>query len=361
MSVLAIVLDVVTGALVVHCAINAALLARVPRGAVVTERVSILLPVRDEVVNVQRSLPALLAQRGLGNVEVIVCDDGSSDGTAEAVRTVAGDGARLVGAPPLPAGWLGKPHACATLAETAQGDVFVFVDADVVLTPDAVAAAVALMRSTGWQFVSPYPRQEARTWLERLAQPLLTWSWLTFLPLRLSASSSRPSLVAANGQFLVVDAAAYRRAGGHAAVRDDVVDDVALARRLRSIGATGGFADGSAVATCRMYDGARALVDGYAKSLWIAFGSPAAAVGVVAGVTMLWVVPWLLLIATPLAWPAAVAGPVTRLVAAVRTGNRPVVDALAHPLSVLAFGALVVVSLRRRATGSLSWKSRSLS
>jgi predicted nucleic acid-binding protein len=238
--------------------------------------------------------------------------------------------------------------------------VLVFVDADVVLEPDAVAGAVTLLRTRHWGFTSPYPRQRAETWLERLVQPLLTWSWLTFLPLRAAERSPRPSLVAANGQLLVVDAAAYATAGGHAGVRDAVVDDVALARALRASGVQGAFADGSGVATCRMYDAPRALVDGYTKSLWAAFGGPGRAVAVVVMMALLWVVPWLLLPWTPTVWPAAVAGPASRVVAAVRTGNRPVADALAHPLSVLAFAALVAISLWRRSRGTLTWKARSV-
>ena len=166
----------------------------------------------------------------------------------------------------LPSGWLGKPHACDQLAAAADGSVLVFVDADVVLTADAVAASVELMRRRELQFVSPYPWQLTGSWLERLVQPLLWWSWFTCLPLRVAERSSRPSLAAANGQFLVVDAQVYRAAGGHAAVRDKVVEDVALAHTLVASGGHGGFVDGGAIARCRMYDGGRAVVDGYAKS-----------------------------------------------------------------------------------------------
>ncbi|HET6816263.1 MAG TPA: glycosyl transferase, partial [Mycobacteriales bacterium] len=111
---------------------------------------------------------------------------------------------------------------------------------------------------------------------------------------------------------------------------------------------------------CRMYDGGRALVDGYAKSLWVAFGSPADAVAVAAILVFLGVVPWLLLGFTWWAAPAAAAGVLSRLVAALRAGNRPVVDCIAHPLSVLAFTFVVFVSVFRHARGRLTWKGRSL-
>jgi len=206
--------------------------------------------------------------------------------------------------------------------------------------------------------VSPYPRQVAGSILERLIQPLLQWSWLAFLPLRSAERSRRPSLAAANGQFLVVDAAAYRASGGHALVAHDVLDDVALARQLRAAGARGGFVDGTAIASCRMYDGGRALVDGYAKSLWRAFGSAAGAVFVTALLVAVFVLPWALVGVTAWAWPAALAGPAGRLVAASRTGGRVLPDAAAHPLSILVFVVLVVVSFRRRCRGRIAWKGR---
>lgn len=360
MTAFVVALDVVALALAMHTLVNAILLRRPPRGAQVEELVSVLMPMRDEADRLEPSLRAVLGQVGLARAETLVYDDDSTDGTAERVRLIGGNDVRLVPGRPLPPGWLGKPHACMRLAEAAKGSVLVFVDADVVLAADAVAGAVSLLRERRLAFVSPYPRQLAGSLLERLVQPLLQWSWLTFLPLRVAERSARPSLAAANGQLLVVDAAAYRAAGGHEAVRTDVVEDVALARALVRAGGRGTFADGHEIATCRMYDGSRAVVDGYAKSLWTAFGSPAGAVVVALLLLVLGVLPWGLVITTPLAWPAAAAGPAGRLVAARRTGSRPASDAVAHPLSVLAFAGLVGVSVARHHNRRLNWKSRAL-
>lgn len=360
MNALALVLDIAVGLMLLHALVNAALLRRPPRDPSVGERVSILLPVRDEVERVAPTVQSLLNQRGLADAEIVVYDDGSTDGTADVIRKAGGSRVRVLTGGSLPSGWLGKPHACAQLADAATGSVLVFVDADVVLSDDAVAAAVTLLRERGLQYVSPYPRQIAGSWLERLVQPLLWWSWLTALPLRVAERSPRPSLAAANGQLLVVDACAYRKAGGHAAVRADVVEDVALARALARSGAHGVFVDGSAIAHCRMYAGAQALVDGYAKSAWCAFGSPAGAAVAATTLLALAVLPWALVGVTAWAWPAAVGGPLSRLVAAVRSGGRPIADALAHPLSALAFAYIVAVSLRRHRAGRLVWKSRSL-
>ena len=341
-----------------HAAVNALLLRRPPAAATVGERVSVLLPLRNEAARVRPCLEAVLHQRHLPDIEVLVLDDGSTDGTADVVRAM---GLQPMAGAALPAGWRGKPHACQQLADAADGSVLVFVDADVVLAADAVSRAVRLLRETDLQLVSPYPRQVARSVAERLVQPLLQWSWLTFLPLRAAERSSRSSLAAANGQLLVVDAQAYRRSGGHTAVRGEVVEDMALARSMRQHGARGGFADGGELASCRMYDGFADLRDGYTKSLWAAFGSPAGAAAVNTLLLWLYVVPPVAALrrsrAGAVGYAVAVAG---RVVSARRTGGRAWPDAAAHPLSVLALTALTVRSLHHRATGRLQWKGRAL-
>jgi hypothetical protein len=197
----------------------------------------VLLPVRNEADRVEPCLRALLRQTAGDRMELIVLDDCSTDGTAEVVRRVAGpDRVRLLAGRPPPPGWLGKPHACQQLADAADpaSEVLVFLDADVLLAPHAVAATVHLVHAAGLDLVSPYPRQQAGSVAERLVQPLLQWSWLTFLPLRWAERSPRPSLAAANGQLLAVRRAAYRRAGGHAAVRTEVLDDLALLRAVKA-------------------------------------------------------------------------------------------------------------------------------
>ena len=169
-------------------------------------------------------------------------DDDSSDGHGGAgrrgVHPRATDAAHpLKGAPPP--GFVGKSWACAQLAAAAdpKATVLVFLDANVVLAPEALTRTVTLLRDAGLDFVSPYPRQRALSPSERLIQPLLQWSWLTFAPLRLAERSPRRSLAMANGQFLAVDSVRYpAEAGGHAAtgVRDAVIEDLGLARALRS-------------------------------------------------------------------------------------------------------------------------------
>ncbi|GAA2643646.1 glycosyltransferase [Dactylosporangium fulvum] len=347
---------VVLLALTAHTLVNAVLLRRPGPAGPRTARIAVLLPLRDEAGRVEPCLRALLALDGAP--DLIVLDDGSTDGTAELVRRIGGDRIRLLEGRPLPGGWLGKPHACRQLADAAgDADVLVFVDADVVLAPDAVERAVALLRRSGVDLLSPYPRIDAVTAGERLVQPLLQWSWLTFLPLRAMERSPRASLAAAGGQFLVVRREAYVRAGGHAAVRDKVLEDIELARAVKRAGGRIALADGSRLAHCRMYTSWRELADGYSKSLWASFGSPAGAAAVVGLLLALYVaLPLTVLSGQWLGLAAYALGVTGRVVSARSTGGRAFPDALAHPVSVLLFAWLVARSYARR--GRTTWKGR---
>jgi glycosyltransferase involved in cell wall biosynthesis len=302
------------------------------------------------------------------NLHILVLDDGSSDGTAQvASHHVAADPRvqLLLGKGDPPPGWLGKPWACQRLSDHAVAglgpSVLVFVDADVRLEPRALAASIELLRTNQLDLVSPYPRQEAATPAERLVQPLLQWSWLTFLPLRAAERSKRPSLSAANGQLLVVDSAAYARVGGHASVSDRVVEDVALMAALKRAGCRGVVVDGTRLASCRMYQDWPAVRDGYSKSLWAAFGSTPGAALVAAALTLLYVVPPVAALRGSrtglVGFAAAVAG---RAAVARRVDSRAWPDSIAHPVSIALLDLLIVRSLWFRRRGSLTWKGRSV-
>ncbi len=333
----------------VHAAVNVALLRR-PVAGPVRLRVSVLIPARDEADRIGACLDSID-----GADEVLVLDDGSRDATAEIARA---RGARLLRGTPLPPGWLGKPYACTQLAAAASGDVLVFVDADVRLRPGAIRAAVHFLESSGWDLVAPHPRQETGSVAERLVQPLLQWSILTTLPLRLAERSPRPSLAAANGQFIVVRRDAYERAGGH--VPDAVLDDLALVRAIKRCGGSGGVVDGTSLATCRMYDGWAELRDGYSKSLWSSFGGPVNSGGVVGALSLAYVVPAVAALRGSrvglLGYLAGVAG---RVISARRTGGR-VLDSFAHPVSIVLFGYLTLRSHVQRTRGRVTWKGRAV-
>ena len=372
MSTLAAGIAVVNALLLLHTAVNLRLL-RVPRDPTPTaEAVCILIPARNEAGSIAGAVRSACAQIGVPNLHVIVLDDASTDGTADIAAACTHPRLTVITSnSEPPAGWLGKPWACHRLSElpaAVAADVLVFIDADVVLEPAAVAATIQLMRSQNLDLASPYPAQIADGFVQQLFQPLLQWSWAATLPLRLAERSQRSSLSAANGQFIVVDARVYRRAGGHTAVAAEVLEDVALVRAVKRADGVGGVVDGTALATCRMYTSTADLIRGYSKSLWSLFGSPANALLSSLLLSMIYIAPLPCVAITAaqgnpgtaslwaVAWCAAV---LSRLLVARRTRGS-LWSVLAHPAAIAMLLWLLARSWRGRRTGTLVWKDRVL-
>lgn len=248
----------------------------------VSESVALLIPIRNEERNVRQVLASALAQIQIDNFRVRVLNDGSSDRTAEILTEVRDLRFEEVPSQELPEGWLGKNHALQVLADNSYEEYLVFLDADVRLEKSAVADSITFMKSEGWDFISPYPRQFAKPLIAKIVQPLLQWSWFASLPLRLIERSRSTSTVVANGQFFIVRNELYKSAGGHRAIRSEVLDDIELARLLRKSGGIGSVVDGSKISSCEMYPDTRSLIEGYSKSQWRAFGGGFGALIVIA-------------------------------------------------------------------------------
>ena len=317
----------------------------------VGETVDVLIPMRNEEENVEGCLKSVLNSELLEVSKVFVLDDGSSDSTAELIGQFKVD--KLIGTQP-PSGWLGKVWACHNLAQAGSGRYLVFMDADVRLHPYAIASAITKMNKFGWDYISPYPRQISGSFLERLIQPLLQWSWLASVPLRIAEKFPNRSMTIANGQFFIVKRSAYNTSGGHASIPNEVLDDLELARLLISKGFKGGVADGSAVASCRMYKNNSQLIDGYTKSLWKAFGGQ---FGTLIAIFLLYftgISPYL-----GIGAPASFIF-LSRVLAAIKTRSNPAY-AFLHPISILVLLYLIVLSSIRKSRGTLQWRGRAIS
>lgn len=354
---------------------NLGALPRLRPGVGTSESVTVVVPARNEADRIVDVIDDLRAQRGVPGLTVRIVDDGSSDATGSYARAACGDDPRFTvlektdGPPP---GWTGKSAACAyALRETnLDGGIVVFVDADVRLAPDAIAASAVLLRQHRAAMVSPWPFQVAGSIVERLVQPLLLWSWFSILPVAIAHRTRRPSMGVACGQFLAFDARIYSALGGHAAVAGDPTEDLGLARHLRRAGHRTLVAAAGQSATCRMYTSVDALRGGYTRWLWSAFGSPVGTCAVVAAYTVGYLIPpsaALVGRGATRRWGLAgtAAAIISRLVARrAESGRRltggEALDSVAHPLSVLAFTALTGSSVRKRRTGAIRWKDRAV-
>lgn len=358
MVVAAIIGSGISLLLLIHTLVNAFLLRRPEPAAACDTSVAILVPCRNEEDQIDGLLHSLQQQQFLRDFHIYVLDDNSTDHTFERAQALADRRTTVHSGAPLEASWLGKPFACHQLAQLASdAEILVFIDADVRLKPTAVAQAIATMKKTGLSLLSPYPEQIAYTWSERLLQPLLHWSWLATLPLRIAEKSVRPSLTVANGQFLVVDAAAYRMAGGHRSIAHEVLDDLELLKAFKAHGFRGCVIDGSEVASCRMYTNWSQVERGYTKWLWAAFGSLPVTLAAVAFLFVTYLLPFLG--GGAVAVIAYTSGVLSRLIAAVRTKGRPL-DAFFHPFSIALLIALIAYSWWRKIAGTTTWKDRVL-
>lgn len=335
-------------------------------------RVSILLPVRNEREVVAHCVRSLLAQ-DYPDYEVLVLDDGSTDGTGALLAGMgkADSRLRVLQGRPLPEGWLGKHWACQQLAEAAAGELLLFTDADTVHHPQALRAGVAAMLAERADLVSGFLHQRVVTWGERLTVPTVFWCFFSFLPLPLAHRVRLPGLSLTNGQFMLFRRAAYEAVGGHAAVRDNPVDDIALGRRVKAQGLRWCVVDLGGVVSCRMYRNLREAVDGFSKNLFAAFDFRL--------VEYVFVWLWLMLLVwEPLVmlalrglgwggalfatWPAAVA--VAEMVVlwtvALSRLRFPRYLALLYPVGLSSLTLVAFRSLWLTLTGRARWKDRPL-
>jgi cellulose synthase/poly-beta-1,6-N-acetylglucosamine synthase-like glycosyltransferase len=329
-------------------------------------RVSVIVPMRDEAGNAEACIADILAQDDV-DLELVVVDDGSTDETGALARAgVAGDRrARVVDAEPLPPGWVGKPWACHQGARETSGTWLLFVDADVRLDPKAVATLLDDADARDAVVISAVGYQELATFWERVINPVVFLFIASLTPLPLAR---RPSsrIVAVNGQLLGFRRAAYEALGGHEAVRDAVVEDLALGRAAKARFGTGyRFVWARELFSTRMYTSLADIREGWSKNL--ALGGQAVGVPpplVVGGALVGGTLPWLGLAVLPVApwlWPWALAALFQALALGIFThrfsGRSPLWGATA-PLGTTAVVGITIASWRRTAQGSLRWRGR---
>ncbi len=246
-----------------------------PAGA--RPRVSLLIPARDEVRTIDAALGAALASEGV-DLEVVVLDDGSTDGTAARVRAwaEADRRVRLIEGPPLPRGWNGKQHACWTLSRAAAHDLMAFQDADVRLAPDALSRLAAHLDRRRLDLLSGFPREVTGSLAEALVIPQIHVLLLGYLPLPLARLSRARGLAAGCGQLMVTRRAAYEAMGGHGAIRASRHDGVTLPRAARAAGLATDLVDATPLASCRMYRDAAEVWHGFAKNATEGMATPMA-------------------------------------------------------------------------------------
>lgn len=237
--------------------------------------VSICVPARDEAANIGACVRAALNSRwpDPARLEVIVVDDRSTDGTGAAALAAGGGDPRLrviEGTEPPP-GWAGKPWACARAAGEARGALLFFVDADVVLNPGALGAMAARLLDEGLALISVFGSWALHSFWERAVIPAVGWFIRGAVDLDRINAPGRPESFA-NGQAILVARAPYEAAGGHGAVRDQVLEDVRLAEVIKRHGGGVGLRVAPWAFSVRLYRSLSEILAGYGKNLYEGMG-----------------------------------------------------------------------------------------
>jgi chlorobactene glucosyltransferase len=293
--------------------------------------VSVIVPARNEAVNISTCVTSLLNTQ-YPSIEIIVVDDGSTDGTDDIVRILRdhSDGRlQLLQGEPLQPGWLGKPWACWQGYRRAQGDLILFTDADTRHDDALLGHAVGALQQNEADMVTVLPRQLMLGFWERLILPhIFSIIFMRYHDLRRVNRTRNPQDVIANGQFILLRRDAYDAVGGHEAICGDVVEDQRLAQRLVAAGRRIFVAHAHDIMDTRMYRSLDGIIEGWSKNL--ALGSSAAAPRWIAPA-----VPWLIALYILTVWVL----PPATLVAGLFTG---LVSGTAFAWAALATAASLV-------------------
>lgn len=233
-------------------------------------KVSIIVPARNEEASLADCLQSLVTQTGIA-YEIIVVDDHSTDRTREIASSFPG--VRVIEAGPLPHDWTGKNNAVTTGARQAHGDWLLFTDADTIHLPGSLASALKEAEENGAELLSYSPEQIAVTFWEMATLPVV------FAELARQYSPSKVSdpaspIAAANGQYILIRRDTYDAVGGHAAIAANILEDVALARAVKSSGRKIRFRYAGTAVRTRMYRNYCQLRDGWTKNLALLFPNP---------------------------------------------------------------------------------------
>ncbi len=237
-------------------------------------KVSVLIPVRNEEKNIRNILSDLSAFR-YQPLEIIICDDNSTDQTPRIIEQSAANhpNIKFISGKPLPGGWLGKNFSCHILAGIAQGDFFLFMDADDRVKNGLIERSVSFMDRHGLDLLSIFPEQITGTRESRFVVPIMNWILLSLLPLILIRASGHSSLAAANGQFMMFRKSSYKQIWPHKLFRNNKAEDIETSRYFKKKGMKVSTLLGNEFIRCRMYDRLEEAIEGFARNVFTYFGN----------------------------------------------------------------------------------------
>lgn len=322
--------------------------------------ISILIPARNEENNISKCLASVLHQN-YPNCEVIVCDDNSEDKTADIIKKYLrrSDKLKMISGKPLPENWTGKNWACQQLGEKAKGDLFLFLDADVMLRPDALTSAVALMKKKKVEMLSCFPKQKLGGFGEWLVVPLIDWLTLSFIPFDLVYRLRTTHFSVAIGQFILINKETYLEMGRHKAVRKVIVEDMEMAKKVKEMGKKILPCKSTGLIECRMYSNFKESINGLARSVFIGANiRPVLYVLYLIGLFALFVVPFILAFFNIIYLLVYVPILLQRGLTSILSRQNVIFNLLLFPLHGIFFIIVAFYSLHITLAKKIVWKGR---
>ena len=235
--------------------------------------VSVLIPARNEERSIRECVESLLVQ-DYKKFEVIVLNDNSEDGTGlilDELRKKYKE-LKIIDGKPLPAGWSGKNFACHQLYKASKGEYILFTDADTEHFKDSILNSVTRAINRKADLYTLIPKMTLNTFAEKMIMPGIHFTSFTLLPYYLAETLKSPAFAMGVGPFLLFRREAYETIGGHEALKNDLVEDVRLAKNIKRFGYKVVVNKGLDILSCRMYQSFKEIWEGFSKNIFPGMG-----------------------------------------------------------------------------------------
>lgn len=327
--------------------------------------ISVLVPMRNEEARVEKLIHMLEAVE-YTHVEYLLYDDDSTDQTVEKTENLirGNPNFKLLRGKSLPGEWQGKPHACQQLANEAQGELLLWIDADVTFAPQTLQALANQFDNKKVDALSGFPKFLNSSFLEALLTPLLHFFIHMHLPIKLANSQAMVAASAASGAFIAIRRSVYEAIGGHYAVKNKIVEDIALFREVKRAGYHAALYHIADEVSCTMYGNAKDTWYGFEKNCFKAFNeSYLMAWGVISFYLLYYVLPLPLAIyaiftGDPLLFLPLLCIMFQRLISD-RVARQLNYTSLLMPLSAFIYCTLLIVTMwKKKQNIKTDWKGR---
>lgn len=322
-------------------------------------KVSILIPARNEDANILTLLQSIRNQ-DYKNYEVIIYDDCSVDGTYEICSAFAArqPNFAVIKGRDLPEGWLGKNYACYQLAKKAEGEYFLFLDADDIVSNGLINSAVHRMHVNKLALLSLFPNQIMNSIGEKATIPLLNFLLLNLLPLRLVFIAKQPSFATACGQFMMFDAALYRQNNWHEHVMSRLVEDAEIMRLVKASANNGEVLLANGMVSSRRYKSYREAINGFSKNALGAFNY--SVLGLMVYILLLTCGPMIILMTLNINLIFFMLGLIAlaRIMVSLVSGQNALYNIILHPVQMVNMVIIAFFSIQKYLTKTNEWKGR---